>query len=603
MCDRSDAGTPRPVRRGVALMLVVVAMGTATVMTTAYLLSKDNSAAIGANAQDTAASAWAARSGAGVALAILQTEADWMDAEPEKLLEGFAIAGGTVSVVLTDLNGSPPDGTETELAMTVVSDVNGVKTVLQRIVAMNPEVDLEDAVDPEMGEFGVFASGDIDVREDSKVAIWPMSPAFKSGSAVNLGAGFTSSASLKLDGTASLGGTRLFVRPDASVGLKSMLSDVAFSGGMELPVVVPAVEPRLPSAFVDGLPVKAIYDIWVTKSSDSVTLSSGKRDDLNVIGDKSVVTLDDSTGGLYEFRQISLSNMAVLRIKGDVSVYIPDDLWIGNKATVELADADSRVRFYVGDTVGINDAGMGVASGVAHKSDRGMDDIEAYSSPERFKVYMLSAADGGVATPQVRIDDHAIALATVHAPTACIRVSNESTMIGRLTGASIEITSESILLYDATMDHKTGFTASNSPYYKSNGEPIDGLVEALASFDTSLGLDGFTSHVMAHSVVPIVSIPVPIPGAPTPRSEERAVEKPWPFVAMAIEEGQWVPGDNEGRQDGLYVPLDPDIFDLDLFYNEGLIVATHAEDGNVVEDIVEDLLEGLGGLGLGGLFE
>jgi hypothetical protein len=278
-------------------MLVVIAMGTATALTTAYLLSKDNSAAIGDNANDTAASAWAARSGADLALAVLQTEEDWVDAEPEKLLEGFAIGDGTVSVALTDMEGLVPDGTETDLAMTVVADVNGIKTVLQRIVSMPPEVVFDDAVDPELGEFGLYATDELIITTGSSVAVWPASPMAKSGGANNIGVGFTNAANLYIHGSAKLMASRLFVRPDSNNPLKSAISGSEFIGGGILQLPVPVIESRLPGVF-SGLvawPTSTYYDdiyrngyfegdqlLSVVSPGESITLVGGRHKDLLV---------------------------------------------------------------------------------------------------------------------------------------------------------------------------------------------------------------------------------------------------------------------------------------------------------------------------------
>ncbi len=52
-----------PRRRGVAMLLVIVSLMMATIMATAYLASRDNSAAIGQNIASAAAARWSATTG------------------------------------------------------------------------------------------------------------------------------------------------------------------------------------------------------------------------------------------------------------------------------------------------------------------------------------------------------------------------------------------------------------------------------------------------------------------------------------------------------------------------------------------------------------
>ncbi len=594
---QSSAGGARSERRGVALLLVVVAMGAAAVLTTAFVLSRDNSAAIGANAHNTAASEWTARSGADLGLAILQTDADWIGAEPAKLLEGFPIAGGVVSVALTDLEGRAPDGEERELAMTVVADSNGVKTVFQRIVSMNPHAEIAEAADPEYGEFGVFATGEIAVEHGSKIAPWPSSPAFKAGAPVKMSAGFTNSAALQLDADASVTSTALYVRPDSSVSLQTMVDDGHFSGGGVLQMVLPAIPPRLPAAMASGLPVQMNTPLVIGSSAQSQTLAGGAYQNLEASNAGSVVTLDDASGAMYSFDAIRLRDGAAIRISGDVGVHVSGDLRIEEGATFELADDASSLRLYLGGGFELDNAGFGVPSEVAMKPMRDIRDLDSYTNPGMLKVYLLGALDGGDGAATVDVRGHSLAVMNAIAPANNVTVQETSTVVGRLTGERVCVRDDSLLCYDPMLDNNMGFTSFDGPFYQNDGSPISGLTDALASYNTALGFDGFTAHLEANSVPVVEAVDIAMPGEPTPRSDRRAAEKPWPFIAMSIEMGNWVTGDHGERQEGLYVPLDDSIFDLDQFYGDGLIVATYGDSDDLidgVEDVIDDALGGVG---------
>ncbi len=570
----SEHGAALPAKRGVALMLVVVALGTATVLTTAYLMSKDNSAAIGANAQDTAASSWVARSGAELALAVLQTQEDWVDADPEKLFEGFSIAGGTVSVALTNLQGEVPDGTETELAMTVVADVNGIKTVLQRIVSIQPDAVFDDAVDAELGEFGIFAATEIDLSDTARIGAWPMSPAYLSGEGVKIGAGFVDASSMGVNAGSAASRAELYVRPDAAAPLQAMTSDSTFVDGAVLQMVVPAIPPLKPADF-GALPVIEESNLTINDSSLSTRLVSGTYANLKIDKLDTVVTLDDTDGGVYLFDDLDADHESVLLISGDVQVCVINNMKIQNCSAIEFADDTSRVRFYVGKQFKVHKTAVGLPREIARKPDRGLMDIDKYVDPSRLRVYALESAGGGDADPDIDIFNGSIANMVVHAPLSQIEVKGSSWVIGRLTGDIIKIKDDSGLLYDPVLDSKVGYTAFKGPLYQSNGDLQVGLKAAIDSYDVLLGLEQFQAHVIANVTTEVVPVQMVGIGDPTPRSHDRAIEKLWPFVAKAIENGSWVTGDHEVRQESLYVPLDPSIFDLDQFYNNGVISATH----------------------------
>ena len=571
----SEHGAAMPQRRGVALMLVVVAMGTATVLTTAYLVSKDNSAAIGANAQDTAASSWVARSGADLALAVLQTEEDWMDAEPEKLLEGFSIAGGQVTVALTDLSGNPPNGTETDLAMTVVADVNGVKTVIQRLVSIQPDVVFDDAVDAELGEFGVFAADLLELSKTAKIAAWPRSPGYLSGDGVKIGVGFVDASDMNVDADSSASRAELYVRPDATAPLQAMTSDSTFVDGAVLQMIVPTIPALMHDDFV-GLSYMGSDEININDSSLSQRLPSGWYDaNLTVDQRDSVVTLDDADGGMYLFKDLTLDHESVLLISGSVLVGVHNNLKIENLSAIEFADDSSSVRFYVGKQIKVQRAAVGLPREIARNEARQITDIEKYIDPSRLRVYALESAFGGDLDPDIDIFGGSIANMVVHAPLSQIEVKESSWVIGRLTGDIIKIKDDSGLLYDPMLDNRAGYTSINGPLYQSNGDLQVGLKAAIDSYDIFQGLDFFQSYVIANVTTEVVPVDMVELGDPTPRDADRAIEKVWPFVAKAIENGIWVTGDNEERQESLYVPLDPTVFDLDDFYNDGVVTATH----------------------------
>ena len=114
--------------RGIAMMLVLFCVTIATILATAYLVSRDNSLAISRNSSAASRARWAALSGLETAVAILQTDTDWRANHTNgMLLDGYPLAGATVTVTALDIETDLAPGPDSEylrvLAMAEV-DVN-----------------------------------------------------------------------------------------------------------------------------------------------------------------------------------------------------------------------------------------------------------------------------------------------------------------------------------------------------------------------------------------------------------------------------------------------------------------------------------------------
>ncbi len=342
----------------------------------------------------------------------------------------------------------------------------------------------------------------------------------------------------------------------------------------------------------------------------SATLPGGDYEKLRVEGKDVTATLDEDSGGVYRFKLVELEDGAVMKIQGKVDVMIEESLYIDDGATIILADDASMVRFYVGGNVTVKSGAIGIPPAVAQSGDIKVEDLDGYIHPKRIRLYSFPTIDGGDDMALVIVQDASVILLNMITPSKKVAILRDSTVIGRLTGSDVMLSHGARLFYDPILDNKMGYTVFNGPMYKNNGDPQDGLMTGLSTYDPMQGLDQFKAHMMGHIFEEVDAVPFVPPGDPDPRNADRAVEKPWPFVAMAIEEGNYVAGDNDERQESLYVPLDDTNFDVDQFYNDGLIIATYTKTSNVVEDVVEDVVDvvedigdGVGGLlgGVGGL--
>ena len=119
--------------RGIALMLVMVAILVTGTMAVAYFGSRDNSIAIGVNIESAARARAGAESGLELAIAILETDTDWQTQHADGvLLWGLQIGDGVISITILDANTDLPPTEETsEVEITVTSSIGQVSQTMQ----------------------------------------------------------------------------------------------------------------------------------------------------------------------------------------------------------------------------------------------------------------------------------------------------------------------------------------------------------------------------------------------------------------------------------------------------------------------------------------
>ena len=182
-----------PQRRGVAMILVMVALFAGTVLAAAALTSRSNSGQIGLNAVATTGAEWSAESAVNVTEAILQSEVDWLAVTNGDMLSSFDLAGGTVDVVITTLEGGVPTGDESQLLVTTTATIAGIEVVEEQIVMTDSEtMDPSDVIDDSLREFVVYGNSGGKVSADSSIIPWSVSTGDMSDDTIHIGVGANS---------------------------------------------------------------------------------------------------------------------------------------------------------------------------------------------------------------------------------------------------------------------------------------------------------------------------------------------------------------------------------------------------------------------------
>jgi len=537
--------TQRHTRRGVALLLVLVSLGVAGAATAFYIASRENTPAIGQNAVSAAQADWAAHSAAEIALASLQTEADWRTvAAAGPIIEDMPLGDALVTVVATNEHGELPGVDDVDIVLTAVADVGGVTSSRQLIARVFPDVTPEEAFDPESKEFAVFAHDLLAVGDGAMVDIWALSPGAEIGGLFKVGVGFTSSMNLSIGSGANLLASGLYMDDDSSSALRSMIDDPVFATGAELPQMPPAPPARLPAALAgitassDDLDVDSVSLMLDTPAQKDVQVNNGGE-----------LTLGAGSVSDYRFHRLQVQNSAVLRIEGDVRLWIEGETTLQNESAVELGDG-ARLRIYAGDNFEVKRSVLGFDRSLAPDGARTRDNVTAYQDPRRVTIYALSPADGGPFVPELGFVEAALANTVIVAPTANVTIRDGSTVFGRVTTMALGVMhSGSALLYDVSLDNQMGFTNTEGPLYNEDGTLVDWAVTTLAGTvdDTTSLLGGILTNAPedppSGGMTPLV----------TPRSSARARARTWPLHALALEgrdhdpngaggDGRWIDG-------------------------------------------------------------
>lgn len=587
-------------QRGVAMLMVIIALGAATVLSGAYLASRRNTGAIGQNAMLAIRAQWASRSGLELGMAILQTNEDWRTAASDGvLIDDLDLSGADVRVVVTNLEGLPPEADDDDVVLTAVASVRGVESSMQRVVVAPSNRSVEASLNTSLDEFGVFAVESLAMQADSIIATWPLAPraALKAPVKVGLANGYNSA--LSIDNGAHLVNAIAYAPSYASASLKTILDSEAFANSELLPVVPP-------SLMAVGTGFDALEDggssstgtggngggngngsgpskkAGTTGGSTGGTLNNGQAKKEARLSGKNVTSLASGAysvievksnavvelAGDYSVEQLDVLNNGEVRIVGDTRIEVIERAEFRDGGALTFADDQVRAVMYLRNELRVRNTALGATAAIAQDIARTSESITAYQDPSRLRIYGAMPPPDPLAyslteDPPYEFDDSAIVVAAIHAPNADVRVRDQSAIIGRITALRLTVESTALVLTDPTLDNHAGYTTLVSQLYKSTGEPVTGLESAVASVDPNIGVEGLDGYI-----APRLTLEDPLGGwvddgsGVSPRRAMFVQPTEWPLTAMLLE------ADNADSKttvnDGSLVVLDASIEDLTI---------------------------------------
>jgi hypothetical protein len=456
------------------MLLVLISLMMATVLTTSYLASRDNSAAIGQNAAAAAAARWAAESGVDFAAAILETEKAWRTAHSGgRLVSNFSLAGATLNIDLLDLETNQPPNAATEnVRVTITATVDGVTQTA--VGEARVPVITSPVADVDLSEFAVFTSSRLEMRGDSTLARWPKAPLSVLGDRVFLGTRATNASSIALSDNAAAVDTTVYHGPGASALLVAVARGQA-PEQITLPDPIP-----LPNAPAAGVIAPGVLLADVTQNGGNITVSVNARHnavDLRNGGTRTLrgnitVVTDDA---------LRIRENAKLIIDGNVKVVVFGDLRL-ETGSIELKPGAKLTMFVRGKSPTSVDIRDGYIGDVRAINTRDATGAASYMDPERLTIYSMAGAPAS----DWQIIDNSVIKGSIYAPTlTALHIEDQSAVYGRIASTTIGMSESATLFYDPSLNERAGFSKLSSPLYDANGR-LKAPFASLTSLDTSV---------------------------------------------------------------------------------------------------------------------
>ena len=440
-------------RRGIALMLVMIAILVSGGMAVAYFGSRDNSIAISENINTASMARTSSESGLDLAIAILETDADWRTQHIEGvILNDFQFGNSLLTITVIDTQTSePPTDSTNEVEITVHSSINGVSQTMLATATIIPQ---DDEFDVDFSEFAIFARSNIQVRDVATIGLWAASPLALKDNDVQIGT--LSTRPMAIDLQSRKRGTQIEVHTVAQASSMVSPSKVNRKHFSDTPTL-----PSPPTKPTNGTPLE-IHQALASNHNNwrqqwSQNFSRGNRFEQQ--RDSQIIVVSE---GDYELDTLDLSNGQSIVIQGNVTINIQNDMSISNASII--LDDDATLELYVSGNANIH-------SGYIGNRDQS---VSSWMDPSSCQLYGLENASWN-------LDGNTTVKAELYAPDSEVSLQGNSTLCGRIAADEVELRGSSTILYDQTLDHG-GYADEDSDLYDDLGYLVSGL-RNLATLD------------------------------------------------------------------------------------------------------------------------
>ncbi|MCH2132977.1 MAG: hypothetical protein MK116_04420 [Phycisphaerales bacterium] len=426
----------RPSRRGVALLLVLVAMGTATTLTLGWLVSQDNAMPVSRNVIRTSQARSVASSGMELAVAIMQTETAWRtNHDNGLLLSNHPIDIGFIDVHLVDVATElpPVEGADT-IHVTVTARVDDY---VQQIEAIASVVNMETPGENDMSGFSVWATGGLRMQGQSSIRRWDDAPMSSLGRRLFIGTTASSPRSIDIGPNAALVDATIVHGLQVSQGLVRNDSDLHLRRRTASSTIGPAPSGRLPSLTgqrsASSTHFNPRYDDWSSHPQD-LRLGSG-------------MTVELPPGAVLGLDSLELTSGTTVVVSGETTISVHGDVRLDD-ASIVLAPGAS-LNLACGGAMHLTGAYIGDQGG--HQFDK--RHTPAWSDASRITI----ESSASVETPW-RISGETLLKAVIEAPDAELIVRDDAIIAGRVAVDELRLRHRAEILYDHSLDTGTSAT-------------------------------------------------------------------------------------------------------------------------------------------------
>jgi hypothetical protein len=501
------------------MLLVIILLGTMTIMTTALVSIRQHSPIVAENASAALEAKVAAQSATDLTEAILQSEHTLTAEQLAAIITNLEESGVNVTVTATDLDGNAPSGEAQPLILSTSSTVGSQTYTLEKVADYNPDAGTPpdmSGFDWRFGEFALYGLESVELQGRAAVSKWPGAPEGKR----------------LLVGTAHNGGGAITISDDATVEAGHLIlpkdgndNTVENTTGQEFDIekltdklpVRPNVEPDISGLIVTG------HDTYTYKYNHyncdqsfrvgQLLLYDGTV--LHVQGDRTIV-LD---------RGLGIAN-ATLRVEGNLTL-IAHDIIMANDAAIEVADGGS-LTIYVVDDIFLQDATIGFTREYLRTNPNYVDDPPDYEEAGPVRILTLDKSEADNLGLDHRDDDgggYEIEIyfsgalrGQIHAPEHDVRVYDDAVLCGAAMGEHILVDDSGRVYHDPALAFKYGWTNPDSPIYRPDDPDklVKDLPKAVEDDDLS---EAIQLVVDAH---PVAETPVI---GPLPEVLERDADK------------------------------------------------------------------------------
>lgn len=495
-------------RRAIALLLVLVSLGAATILTAAYLASRDNSTMIGQNVTAATEARWGAKTGLDTAIAILETQSDWRTLHTNgRVVSGLALGNSTIDVDLVDLEtGLAPRPATTNVGILATAVVGNLAQVATATAVLPLEGGLQ--VNVGLGEFATTVTDTISLSGTATITRWPNAPLAGMGRRIAVATRATGASAVKISELAAAIDTTVYAPPGASSSLVTNVNGPRIHEiDMLDPVPVPN-PPALPAPPKDeGAPAST------TELAAPIEITFSARSGGVIIQNDVPITLTGTLDIIAE-ETMHLKSGARISVDGDVTIVVFDDLVMDPGSSIEL-EAGATLKLFVVDQIQATDAYIG-----PRRADQGVRDASGeltWSNPATTQIY------GATIDTNWTFQNNTVVVGTLYAPAAELRLSGTTALYGNATIRKLSMQDASAIFYDHGLDDNGGFTNPDSAVYQADGRieaPILGLTSLQApAMQRVADALGVTVSSTAYRVPPTASIDPDLgsAGEPTPR--------------------------------------------------------------------------------------